>query len=137
MVLVIIWSVTARRFGVSTFGATELVRLAMIPAACAGIAYVQSLKGHVRVDFIVTRLPKKVQFGLECMAWFLALAVCGIIGWQFGLTTRDYIVVGDYYPGVINFVWWPWFLVATLGFLFLIIWLLTHFIQSIRQTFRG
>jgi len=109
----------------------------MVPAACAGLAYTQSLKGHIRVDFLITKLPKKAQLGLDSMAWFLGLAVCGIVGWQFGLTTRDYIVIGDFYPGLINFMWWPWYLVATLGFLLVVLWLLTHFIQSVRQAVRG
>jgi TRAP-type C4-dicarboxylate transport system permease large subunit len=59
------------------------------------IAYTQVLRGHIRVEFVVMRLPPRAQAGLTAFIWFLSFILFALLAWQsveYGLSllARDF-----------------------------------------------
>lgn len=66
----------------------EVPELFFLVVIALGLAYAQATRGHVRVEFVVMRLPPKVQHILELvgLVLFLAYAVFFIwAGWRYAL----------------------------------------------------
>jgi TRAP-type C4-dicarboxylate transport system permease small subunit len=47
-----------------------------------GAAYTQQVKGHVRVDFVTSRLSPRLQVGCEIITTILSLFIIAIVVWQ-------------------------------------------------------
>lgn len=45
------------------------------------IAYTQVVKGHVRVDLLVQRLPHRIQYVVDSVINLIGLALFGLISW--------------------------------------------------------
>jgi TRAP-type C4-dicarboxylate transport system permease small subunit len=67
--------------GQSTIWQTEAVIYLMIAAACIGLPYVQTLRGHVNVDLIPMALPRRGRLVLAWVVQLATIAVIAVIAW--------------------------------------------------------
>jgi TRAP-type C4-dicarboxylate transport system permease small subunit len=63
-------------------GGIEVVAFLGVVVIGFAMAYTQVLKGHILVDFVVTKFPKKVQVVLEVFVLFLSFATFLILTWR-------------------------------------------------------
>jgi len=63
-------------------GVLEITELMMVFIVFLAFAYVESKNGHVRVDLILSRFPRKVRPYIECLVTVISLGTIGIIAWQ-------------------------------------------------------
>jgi len=63
-------------------GTLEVIELMMPAVVFFAFAYVEAKDGHVKVDFIVLRLPKRIRACVDAVASCVSFAVFGIIAWQ-------------------------------------------------------
>lgn len=63
-------------------GGIEVVAFLGVVVTAFAIAYTQFLRGHIRVEFVVMRLPPRVQAIIAAFVWFLSLALFILLGWQ-------------------------------------------------------
>jgi TRAP-type C4-dicarboxylate transport system permease small subunit len=63
-------------------GATEVIGLAQIVAIAPAIAMALLLNRHIRVEFILMRLPKRFRATLSCISSFFGLTIFVLIAWQ-------------------------------------------------------
>jgi TRAP-type C4-dicarboxylate transport system permease small subunit len=63
-------------------GALEITELMMVFIVFLTFAYVESKDGHVRVDLIISRLPRKIQPYIEFLDVAISFGIIGIIVWQ-------------------------------------------------------
>jgi len=63
-------------------GGIEVVAFLGVVVTGFAIAYTQILRGHIRVEFVVMRLPQRVQAVIAAFVWFLSLALFVLLGWQ-------------------------------------------------------
>lgn len=54
-------------------GVTELNELLMVFAVYLGIAYTQTMKGHVQMELVIEHLPKKAKLVLEIIVYTLVI----------------------------------------------------------------
>jgi len=47
-----------------------------------GLAYTQQVKGHVRVTFLISRLPPRAQPVVEIVTILLSLFIIAVLAWQ-------------------------------------------------------
>lgn len=59
----------------------ELVALMYLPVVALGIAYALKMKAHVRVDLLLSRLPRKVEHVLNVITMPLFLLYASLIVW--------------------------------------------------------
>jgi TRAP-type transport system small permease protein len=63
-------------------GSYDLTEYMMAIMVSFGLAYCAFLKGHVRIDLIVGRLPPRVQAGIDSVTGLLGFLLFGLITWQ-------------------------------------------------------
>jgi TRAP-type C4-dicarboxylate transport system permease small subunit len=63
-------------------GATEIISFSQIVAVAPAIAFVLILGRHIRVEFIVMRLPRRIQAAISSMSSFLGFVIFVLIFWQ-------------------------------------------------------
>ena len=89
-------------------GAIEWVSFLAVLVAGFAIAQTQLLRGHIQVEFFVSRLPKRWQGGAEAIVAVLGILLFGLLGWRsilYGMDLRTAGVVSmtqhiPYYPFV-------------------------------------
>lgn len=91
-------------WGKSVPGIMEIVILLMVVVTFLAFANTQSLKGHIRVQFLTERLSQKAQATLEAAIYLMVLGFICLMLWQ--------SIEGAYYSWEINemrfsYIWFP------------------------------
>jgi len=63
-------------------GGIEMVGFLGVVVIAFAIAHTQVVRGHIEVEFLVTRLPKKAQGILAGLVQFLGMALFGLLAWR-------------------------------------------------------
>lgn len=63
-------------------GATEVIGLAQVVAIAPAIAMTLLLNRHIRVEFILMRLPRRLRAAFSAISSFFSLAIFVLIAWQ-------------------------------------------------------
>jgi TRAP-type C4-dicarboxylate transport system permease small subunit len=63
-------------------GGIEIVAFLGVVVTAFAIAYTQVLRGHIEVEFVVMRLPPRVQAAIAAFVWLLSLALFALLAWQ-------------------------------------------------------
>ncbi len=63
-------------------GGIEVVAFLGVVVTGFAIAYTQVLRGHIQVEFVVMRLPPRVQAIIHAFVCLLGLALFGLLAWQ-------------------------------------------------------
>ena len=63
-------------------GSLELTEFMMVAVVFLGLAYAQQQRAHVRVDLIVTRLPRRPQAALDSITLILSILLYAFIAWK-------------------------------------------------------
>jgi len=69
-------------FGMPIKGTVELEEFMLVLLVFLGLAYATIQKGHVRIDFILLRLPQTLQAVINTFVSFLTLVLCLVMVWQ-------------------------------------------------------
>jgi TRAP-type C4-dicarboxylate transport system permease small subunit len=63
-------------------GATEVIGFSQIVAIAPAIAFTLIIGRHIRVEFIVAKLPKRVRETISAISSFLSFSVFALLSWQ-------------------------------------------------------
>jgi TRAP-type mannitol/chloroaromatic compound transport system permease small subunit len=95
-------------------GAYELSQLLLAVFVLLGMAYTQQVEGHVRITFLFSRLPLRLQPYLESITTLLTLSLLVVVTWQ----SWGYIFQ-SYHSGLVTSVLripvWPFTLLLIVG----------------------
>jgi TRAP-type C4-dicarboxylate transport system permease small subunit len=69
-------------FGLHIPGTVELSSYMLAVFILLGIAYTHQVKGHVRVSFLVSRIPEKAGLIVDTITTLLSLFIIAILAWQ-------------------------------------------------------
>ena len=116
-------------------GVFELVQnYLMVAMVFLGLSYTLKVKGHVRIDLLINKLPRKVSILLEAFVLLLALIIFAAIGYL-GLQTTLEAYINNYkHTGIIAWPVWLSTVWVPLGSLFLVIRMVIQIITLVIQT---
>jgi len=69
-------------FSKGILGAEELVSLMQVIIVFFALAYTAVQKGHIGVDLVYDRMPKRIQSIMGSTISFICMALCFLIAWQ-------------------------------------------------------
>ena len=72
-------------------GVYELVGFTLVCAAAWGMGWSQVKKGHIKVDFLLRRFPKKMQSALNILANLVGLVGFSLLFWRVIVLTQYYL----------------------------------------------
>jgi len=93
----------------------QLTEFMMVGLVYLAIAYVQSLKEHIKIEIVTSRLPLRIQEGLDLFGYAIGLLIFSIITWQSGRQAWEAWVTQDYTMGIVHFPLWPAKSILSLG----------------------
>jgi len=83
MMFLITVDVSLRKFlNMPILGSYEIVQYMMVVAISFGMAYCGLHRGHIHVELVINRLPRRARAVLGCITGFLSLAASIIVVWQ-------------------------------------------------------
>lgn len=131
LMFLITLDVILRKLGSPIPGAFELVQIFTVGIVFLGVAYVQSVKGHIFIEVATDRLPLKVHRVLDFVGYLIGFVICSILAWQTGWSAWKAFVTKEYAMGVVNIPLWPAKLVIAVGMAMLtlrIFWDILYFL---------
>lgn len=112
-------------------GTYELTEYLLIVIVFLSVAYIQSQRGHVTVDILCKRLPRKAFIALTAFGDAMGLFVLAVVFWQSGLIAWRAWRIGEYAAGLIPFPLWPARLMFSFGIFILCMRLLLDLVSSL------
>jgi TRAP-type C4-dicarboxylate transport system permease small subunit len=88
-------------------GTYELVQFLFVSLVFFGVAYVQSIKHHIKIDIATTRLSQTFQDKLDLLGYIIGAIITGILAWRTGLEAWKSFITNDYSMGIVSFPLWP------------------------------
>ena len=122
-------------FNAPISGSIELVEFCMVVAGFLGLAWCAVKRGHIKVEFVVNRLPPRAQVAVDTLTLVLALSVVPLVAWQAFVRAKeafldksfsDYLEIPDF----------PFYIVFGLGFTLLVLVMLTLLAELIGKVVR-
>jgi TRAP-type C4-dicarboxylate transport system permease small subunit len=63
-------------------GTYELTQFMLAITVAVGLSYCAVEKGHVTIDLVTTRMPRRMRAIFDCVTGLLGLIVAGLMAWQ-------------------------------------------------------
>jgi TRAP-type C4-dicarboxylate transport system permease small subunit len=113
-------------------GDVELIELAMVCTGFLGLAWCAMKGKHIRVDLVVSFLPKRAQNIIDSFCYLAALGACIIIAWQSiqeGFANREI----DRLSASLGIPIFPFYWITALGYGFLCLALFVLIMRSLKE----
>ena len=107
-------------------GTLELSSYMLAVFILLGLAYTQQVKGHVRVEMLIKRLPERVGLVLNSITTLLSLFIIVILAWQGWLLGLEEKAVSD----MLRIPQWPFKLLVFVAALSLTLELLIDLFET-------
>ena len=131
MMFLTLGDVVGRAFNHPITGAVEVTELIMGLMIYLGVGYTTFLKGHIRVDILISNFSAKTQAILDTITGIIALAITALITWQLFRVALAQIPNED-----TTQIWelslWPFGLVMALASILMSTALILHIFVNIR-----
>lgn len=89
-------------------GGFYLSQFLLVAMVALPLAYCQEIKAHIRVDFLLTRIPKKAGVAIDVCTMILALALFSFATYTGAIEARRAFLTGDYVGSVVvDYPLWP------------------------------
>ena len=109
--------------GKALVGVVELTEFLMVGIVFLSIAYTQVQDQHIKVDFLVARLPSKTQVVIKIIMLAVGATFIGLVGWQGSWDALNAWQIQEYRygPGGIHLYEWPARLAIPIGCFWLVL----------------
>ena len=113
-------------------GTVDIVGLLGAIVIAWAIAYTQVVKGHIRVDILVQRLPHRIQYIVDSVIDLIGLALFALISWQTIIFAKAIFETGEL-SEVLKIPITPFASVVAIGCIALTLVLLIDLIKSVSK----
>jgi len=116
-------------------GSYELTQFMLAITVAVGLAYCAVEKGHVSIDIISLRLPRRTRAIIDSVTGLLGLTVAGLMTWQ----TCIYITMlqkSGLVSTVLLIPMYPFVAIVAFGIAFFCVVLILHFLEFILEGMR-
>ena len=115
-------------------GSTDLIELMLVFLVFFGLAYCAAVDGHVSVDVVYSRLPRRVQRNLDKITSAASVIIFALMAWRMGLRAWDNAQDPEgFVTSMLLIPHWPFMFLAALGALLLFVQLIINFIHSLTR----
>jgi len=108
-------------------GVVELTEFAMVLIIFLSMGFLQSLKGHIRVEIFLDLFPRRVAHGFSFVAYLLSAVIIAIMFYA-GIEAFENMRTSGQLTSIMRLVVWPFYAVASFGIL---LYAITLFVDSL------
>jgi TRAP-type C4-dicarboxylate transport system permease small subunit len=130
--VIMLIAIFSRLVGKDIEGSFEISQFVLGSSAFLGLSYVQIIGGHIKMETLTSRLPRRVQLFSNLISIIIALAFFALITWKLGqIALADYTT--KLFATGLSFVlyMWPFESAAVLGCLMILIVLIFQLIKAV------
>lgn len=117
-------------------GTIEISELFQVMAVFFGLAYCESKRGHVRVDFLISYLGRRTELALDVVITLIALAFFALMTWYSAANALQAWQSKELFE-MLRVVVWPFRFIVPLGCFALSLELLLHLLTDVTSLRRG
>ncbi|MDP6173425.1 MAG: TRAP transporter small permease [Rhodospirillales bacterium] len=136
MMFLTLFDVVGRAFDHPIAGTVEVTELIMGMMIYLAIGYTTFLRGHIRVDIVITHLSPRVQAYLDLITITIGLIFAGLISWRLFLQAQSRVSNND-----LTQIWewpvWPAAWVMAIASLLMVTSLALHLGLTAKAAFGG
>jgi TRAP-type C4-dicarboxylate transport system permease small subunit len=107
VMLFIFFDFVSRGLGKPLFGVAEMAMFAMVATVYLGLAHCEEVRGHVRVEAVLIRLPHRVQVVLNLIIYVISVIVIGIVTYAVWMNTLAAFADKEAIAGAVPLVTYP------------------------------
>ena len=117
-----------------TFWAYEIAYMMTGAHFVLGIAYVTKMRQHIRVDFLYSHFPARIQAAIDCIIYvFFLFPVSAWISWRLGVVAYEAFLIGEVSgESAWNPLVWPLRTVVAFGYALFTLQVLAEAVKTYR-----
>lgn len=136
MMLLTFFDVIGRAFNHPIVGTVEVTELLMGLLIFLGVGLTTFLRGHIRVDILITYLSPRAQAVLDSVTMAISTVFAALMCWQLWLKAADTVAMGD-----VTQIWavpvWPVAYLMAACSITLVTGLALHLFRSLHTAIKG
>lgn len=136
MLLLVFGNILGRKFWKPIFGAYDYVGFIGAVIVAFSIAYCAMKKGHIQVELLVTRFPKRIQGIIDSVIGILSLGLFCVITWQCVVYGNDMRRTGEL-SMTAQAPFYPYIYGIAFGCVLLCLVILFDLIKSVNKAVKG
>jgi TRAP-type C4-dicarboxylate transport system permease small subunit len=114
-------------------GYFELTEVSMVLTIVLPLAYVQRQRRHITMTAITDIMPRNAQRILDVLALLIALFAVLMVIWATGKAAWRSVLIGEYFPALVQYPVYPWKVAFVLGFATLAIKLIADIVKGLAE----
>ncbi|UCD29020.1 MAG: TRAP transporter small permease [Planctomycetota bacterium] len=111
-------------------GCTEYIEYLMVFVGFLGLAWCASKGMHIKVELLVGRFSERAQEIFNTANALLVIAICVVIIWRSFVESNDARLI-HWASTITNIPWYPFYYVIALGFILLLLVMITVLVKSL------
>lgn len=116
-------------------GTYELTELMLAVAVLTAIGHTQMQKGHISIDLVISKFPRRVRTVIDCITNFLSLVIFVLVTWQ-TIKYAHLLYISNDVSAILRLPMYPFLIVAALGCFTFCLAMLSTFIQSLTKAIK-
>lgn len=130
LMILLITDFVGRAFSKPIQGLGTLSVYTLVAAVYFGIPHCEEDYGHVRVEILINKFPKKIAKYLNIFAYTLAVIIILICFWSIGINTISSFISQEKEPGTFPIVLYPAKFTVAVGMFFYLLQLISNLIDQ-------
>jgi len=124
----------SRAFSKPIQGLSSLSVFALVAAVYFGIPHCEEIKGHVKVEILVSKLPIKFRRFLTLLSYWIAIGIIFICIWSIGSNAIDSFISKEKVAGTLPLIIYPAKFTVVIGFVFYFFQLFINMIEEYKSS---
>ena len=107
LMLLLSAEILGRKLGYPIPGTTEFAAFGLVGIIFLGLSHCEQEGGHVRVEFLLTRLPPELKKTVELFIYLLGFCIYGLMTWQTAMDAASSWSIRETVPGLMTLPVYP------------------------------
>jgi TRAP-type C4-dicarboxylate transport system permease small subunit len=116
-------------------GTFELTEIMLAVAVLTAIGHTQMRRGHISIDLVISKFPRKVRALIDCITQFLSLAIFVLVTWQ-TIKYAHLLYISNDVSAILRLPLYPFLIVAAIGCFTFCLAMLSTFIQTLTKAIK-
>jgi len=122
-----------RGLSMPVIGVAEIAVFAMVAVVYLGLPHCEEQRGHVRVEAVLIRLPKKIKALIDLCCYLLAIFIIAIAIYAAGANAVSAYVDKEAVQGPTPLLTFPVKIVMVIGLIFYLVQLVINFFEDLKS----